>query len=141
MDVGATKAVGVDINWGNVPDAYMSVIGDINARGGINGRRIVPYLLVVDPTSPAPAATACTEMVQDDKVFAVIAPLQPTCYLQHGVPVVAGITPVPMNSGIAQNFSLAPPTSIYDKLQLAVFARQGDLQEKKGRDLRRCHDR
>jgi ABC-type branched-subunit amino acid transport system substrate-binding protein len=131
VDVAATKAVGVDINWGNVPDAYMSVIGTINAHGGINGRRIVPYILAVDPTSPAPAATACTEMVQDNKVFAVIAPLQPACYLQSGVPVVGGITPVPINSGVAQNFSLAPPTNVYDKLQLTVYAKQGIFKNKK----------
>lgn len=131
VDVAGVKAVGVDINWGNVPDAYKSVIGTINAHGGINGRRIVPYILAVDPTSPAPAATACTQMVEDNKVFAVIAPLQSTCYLQHNVPVVGGITPVPINSGTAQNFSLAPPTSVYDKLQLSVYAKEGVFKNKK----------
>jgi len=131
VDVAATKAVGVDIDWGNVPDAYMSVIGNLNAHGGINGRRIVPFIIAVDPTSPAPAATACTEMVQDDKVFAVIAPLQPACYLQHGVPVVGGITPTPLSTGVAQNFSLAPPTNVYDPLQLSVFDKQGIFKNKK----------
>lgn len=131
VDVAATKAVGVDINWGNVPDAYMSVIDYLNAHGGIDGRRIVPFILAVDPTSPAPAATACTEMVQDDKVFAVIAPLDSSCYLQHGVPVVGGIEPVPINAGVAQNFSLTPPTAVYDKLQLTVFDKLGVFKNKK----------
>src|ERR1700729_1882835 len=61
VDVAAVKAVGVNIDWGSVPDAFNAVIKDINAQGGITGRKMVPYIVAVNPTGPAPAATACTQ--------------------------------------------------------------------------------
>jgi hypothetical protein len=131
VDVAAVKAVGVNINWGNVSDAYKAVIANINAHGGINGRKIVPFLMAVDPTGAAPAATACTALTQDDKVFAVIAPLSPTCYLQAGVPVINGLLQSAGGTGLAQNFALAPPASTYDPLQLSIFSKQGVFKNKK----------
>ena len=131
VDVAAVKSVGVNINWGNVTDAYKAVIANINSHGGINGRKIVPFITAVDPTGAAPAATACTALTQDDKVFAVIAPLSPSCYLQAGVPVVAGILQSAAGTGVAQNFSLAPPASTYDPLQLSIYSKQGVFKNKK----------
>ena len=131
VDVAAVKAVGVNINWGNVADAYKAVIANINAHGGINGRKIVPFLMAVDPTGAAPAATACTALTQDDKVFAVVAPLMATCYLQAGVPVVNGILQAASGTGLAQNFSLAPPAASYDPLQMSIFSKQGVFKNKK----------
>src|SRR5580658_9524141 len=131
VDVGALKAVSVNLNWGNVPDAYMAIIANINAHGGINGRKIVPYVIPVDPTAPAPAATACTELTQDDQVSAVVAPPQPACYLQAGVPVINGILQSAAVTGLAQHFSLTPPASAYDPLQLSVFSKQGVFKNKK----------
>jgi hypothetical protein len=131
VDVAAVKAVGVNINWGNVTDAYKAVIANINAHGGINGRKIVPFIMAVDPTGAAPAATACTALIQNDKVFAVIAPLMPTCYLQAGVPVINGLLQSAAGTGLAQNFSLAPPASTYDPLQLSIYSKQGVFKNKK----------
>jgi hypothetical protein len=129
--VAAVKAVGVNISWGNVPDAYNAVIADVNAHGGINGRRIIPYIIAVNPTGTAPAATACTQLVKDDKVFVAIAPLQPTCYLQNGIPTVAAILETSGAPGLVQNFALTPPASAYDPVQLSVFANQGVFNGKK----------
>jgi hypothetical protein len=131
VDVAAVKAVGVNINWGNVPDAYKALIANINAHGGINGRKIVPFIMAVDPTGAAPAATACTALTQDDKVFAVLAPLSPTCYLQAGVPVINGLLQSAAGTGLAQNFALVPPASTYDPLQLSIFSKQGVFKNKK----------
>jgi hypothetical protein len=131
VDVAAVKAVGVNLNWGNVTDAYKAVIADVNAHGGINGRKIVPFIIAVDPTGAAPAATTCTTLTQDDKVFAVIAPLSPTCYLQAGVPVINGILQSASGTGLAQNFALAPPASTYDPLELSIFSKQGLFKNKK----------
>jgi len=131
VDVAALKSVGVSLNWGNVPDDYKAVIASINAHGGINGRRIIPYIVPVDPTAAAPAATTCTQLTQDDKIFVAIAPLQPTCYLQAGVPTVAAILEAASVPGVAQNFALAPPAVAYDPLQFSVFAKQGVFKDKK----------
>jgi hypothetical protein len=131
VDVAAVKAVGVNIDWGSVPDAFNAVIANINAHGGINGRKIVPYIVAVDPTGTAPAATACTQLVQDDTVFVAIAPLQAACYLQHGIPVVASIYPAAGSPTAAQDFTTTPPPAAYDPLQLKVYAKQGVFAHKK----------
>jgi len=131
VDVAAVKAVGVNIDWGSVPDAFNAIIANMNAHGGINGRRIVPYLIAVNPTGTAPAATACTQLTQDDTVFVAIAPLQATCYLQNGTPVIASLYAPGNVSGVAQDFTLTPPPSAYDPVQLSVFAKQGVFKHKK----------
>ena len=131
VDVAAVKAVGVNISWGSVPDAFNAVIDDINAHGGINGRKIVPYLVAVNPTGTAPAATACTQLTEDDTVFVAIAPLQATCYLQHNTPVVASIYPAGNSPNVAQDFTTTPPNSAFDPIQLSVYDKQGVFTHKK----------
>jgi hypothetical protein len=131
VDVAAVKAVGVNIDWGSVPDAFDAVIDGINARGGIDGRKIVPYIVAVDPTGTAPAATACTQLTEDDTVFAAIAPLQATCYLQHDVPVVESIYASGTSPTAAEDFTTIPPASAYDPLQLGVYDKQGVFKHKK----------
>ena len=51
----ALKSLGVTINEGNFPDAYQSVIDDINAKGGINGRKLVLRTVEMNPSVPADA--------------------------------------------------------------------------------------
>lgn len=131
VDVAAVKAVGVNINWGSVPDAFNAIIANMNAHGGINGRHIVPYIVAVNPTGTAPAATACTQLTEDDTVFVAVAPLQATCYLQNGTPVIASIYAPGTVTGLAQDFTLTPPPAAYDPLQLEVFAKQGVFKHKK----------
>ncbi len=131
VDVAAVKAIGVDISWGSVPDAFNAVIDDINAHGGINGRKIVPYIVAVNPTGTAPAATACTQLTEDDTVFVAISPLMATCYLEHDTPVVGSVYPSGRSSTAAQDFSPTPPTTAYDPLQLSVFDKQGVFRHKK----------
>jgi hypothetical protein len=133
VDVGAAplRALGVSMNWGSVPDAFNALIRDINAHGGINGRKIVPYIVAVNPVGTAPAATACTQLTEDDSVFVVIAPLDATCYLQHNVPVVGSIYPAGHSSTLAQDFTPTPPAAAYDPLELTVFAKQGVFKHKK----------
>ena len=131
VDVAAVKAVGVNISWGSVPDAFNAVIADINAHGGINGRKVVPYLVAVNPTGTAPAATACTQLTQDDTVFVAVAPLSATCYLQHNTPVVASVYASGPSSTVAQDFTTTPPAAAYDALSLGVYNKQGVFKNKK----------
>jgi hypothetical protein len=131
VDFAAVAKVGVSINNGSIPDATNALIANINAHGGINGRKIVPFLVAVDPTSPVPGATTCTQMTEDDKVFVAVGPLMPDCYLSHGVPTVAAILQGVATSGPAPNFGLAPPASAYDPVQLGVFAKLGTFKGKK----------
>jgi hypothetical protein len=97
----------------------------------VDGRKLVPYLLAVSPVGTAPAATACTQLDADDKVFAAIAPFEPSCFLQQGVPTIAGSYQAGPASGIAPNFTLTPPQEAYDPVQLKLFAHEGVFKGKK----------
>ena len=131
VDLAALRALGVNMRWGSVPDAFDAIIDNINAHGGINGRKIVPYLVAVNPSGTAPAATACTQLTEDDTVFVAIGPLEATCYLEHDTPVVASIYAAGTSSSVAQDFTTTPPNSAYDPLQLSVYDKQGVFKHKK----------
>jgi hypothetical protein len=131
IDFSAIRKFGITLDQGNYADAYNAIIADQNAHGGVNGRKLVPYLLAVSPVGTAPAATACTQLDADDKVFAAIAPFEPSCFLQQGVPTIAGSYQAGPASGIAPNFTLTPPQEAYDPVQLKLFAHEGVFKGKK----------
>lgn len=133
VDFAAVRAAGVNLNPGNYPDAYKALVANLNAHGGILGRHIVAYLVAVNPMSPAPAATSCTQLTQDDQIFVAIAPLMPDCYLADNVPTIngSGLEQKTTSPGWAPNFTLTPPFSAFDPLQLRVFAHMGAFKNKK----------
>src|SRR5450432_1963523 len=51
---------------------YQIYINNINAHGGIHGRKIVPYYQYYSPLGTAGIGSVCTSFTQDDNVFAVI---------------------------------------------------------------------
>jgi len=59
LDAAAIRNI-VNIDPGNYHVAYTALIDQINAKGGINGRKIVPVFEAIDPIGTTPAATACT---------------------------------------------------------------------------------
>ncbi len=131
IDFSAIRKFGITLDQGNYPDAYNAIIADLNAHGGVDGRRLVPYLLAVSPVGTAPAATACTQLDGDDKIFAAIAPFEPSCFLQQGVPTISGSYQEGPASGVAPNFTLTPPQEAYDPVQLKLFAQEGVFKGKK----------
>ncbi|MGO9873647.1 MAG: ABC transporter substrate-binding protein [Acidimicrobiia bacterium] len=51
---------------------YQIYINNINAHGGINGRKIVPYFKFYTPLGTAAVLSLCTSFAEDDNVFAVV---------------------------------------------------------------------
>lgn len=51
---------------------YQAYIDDINKKGGIAGRQIVPVYHSYCPIDPSLALSLCTKFSEDDKVFAVV---------------------------------------------------------------------
>ena len=131
IDFSAIRKFGITLDQGDYPDAYNAIIADLNAHGGVDGRKLVPYLLAVSPVGTAPAATACTQLDEDDQIFVAIAPFEPACFLQRGVPTIAGSYQGGPASGVAPNFTLTPPQAAYDPVQLKVFAHEGVFKGKK----------
>ena len=132
VDLAAVRQFGITLNQGSFPNTYVRVIANLNASGGINGRRIVPYLVAVNPVGTGPAITACTQLSEDDSVFVAINPQQADCFLQqHNVPTISGTFQDAPSSGGTPNFTLVPPPTAYDPVQLSVLAHQGDFKGKK----------
>jgi ABC-type branched-subunit amino acid transport system substrate-binding protein len=69
VDTAALKKVGLDYNLGDHRAVYKALFDDINAKGGIHGRKIEPIIAPVDPTSVAGAESACLKLTEDDDVF------------------------------------------------------------------------
>ena len=130
-DFAPVRALGIDINYGNQAHGYEALFAYTNAHGGINGRKIVPYIVGVNPVGNAASQTACTQLTQDDKVFVSISPVVPGCYLLAHVPTINASYPGTVPAGAAQNLSFTPPTTRYDPVQLAIFKKMGAFKGKK----------
>ena len=131
VDLAAVRQFGVKLDQGSFPDAYQALIANLNAHGGVDGRKVVPYLVAVNPVGTAPAATACTQLAQDDEVLVAIAPDEADCYVQqYDIPTIDGTLVNAEASGGAPNFSLQPPPNAYDPLQLSVLAQRGVFKGK-----------
>jgi len=132
VDLAAVRQFGITLDQGSFPDAYTAIIANLNANGGVDGRRLVPFLVAVNPVGTGPAITACTQLAEDDAVFVALAPQQPDCFLQqHHVPTISGMFQDVQSSGGAPNFTLQPPLAAYDPLQLSVLAHKGVFKGKK----------
>jgi hypothetical protein len=132
INFAALQAVGVTLNDGNYQDAVNALTADMNAHGGVDGRKIVPYFVLANPAVASSTTSSCTELTENDKVFIVLFPVYPDCYQQtHDTPVIGGVLPGPLPSTAAADFSLTPPDAAYDPLQLAAFDKRGAFKGKK----------
>ncbi len=86
-------------------------VGQLNQQGGIHGRRL--ELVVLDPGSdPVSAERALQQLLEQKRVFALIAPLAPmldqrltTLLAQQNVPMIGS---TPRSGGSAQIFDRCP---------------------------------
>ena len=129
VDLAAIRNI-VNIDQGDYQTAFNAVIDNVNANGGINGRKIVPVYAAINPLGTAPAAAACTKLTEDDKVFAVIGFFQTPdvlCYVKtHDTPIV-GTSLTPDQAAVAKQpaFDMAlSPEHLADK-SIPTFAKQG----------------
>jgi hypothetical protein len=71
VDQKALLKSGLNYNLGDWNGAWKALINQVNAAGGINGRKLVPDIVAIDPTDPKYAQAACVKFTQDDKDFLV----------------------------------------------------------------------
>jgi len=134
-DLSALRGV-INVDPGNYPVAYQALFDQINAQGGIDGRKVVPVFAGVNPLGTAGAATACTQLTEDDKVFAVLGFFQQpdtACYVQtHGVPIIGqSLTAQQAAQAKAPWFNdLISPSDLVPK-EMATFAQEGVFKGKK----------
>ena len=65
------KAPGADVD--NQRAAYDAYIAEVNDAGGVSGRKLKPVYRIYDASSEDSARSACNQLTEDDKVFAVLA--------------------------------------------------------------------
>src|ERR1700735_3056986 len=53
------------LNEGNFRGAYQDLINNINAHGGIDGRKLKADYEPIDPVGTTSAASACTQLTED----------------------------------------------------------------------------
>ena len=128
-DLAAIRNI-VNVNPGNYLVAYNTVINQINAQGGINGRKIVPVFASVNPLGTAGAATACTQLTEDDNVFAVVGFFQPAdtnCYVNtHVTPIIgASLTAQQAASAKAPWYNYFISDSDLIPKEMTYFEQQG----------------
>jgi hypothetical protein len=132
IDFPALAVVGVHLNDGNFQHAISALTSYRNAHGGIDGRKIVPYVALDDPAITASSQTVCTQLTEDDHVFVAIAPVYPDCYqATHDTPVIDGTLPGTLPANAAVDFNLTPPDEAYDPIQFAAFKKAGVFKGKK----------
>ncbi len=81
------------INDGDFVKAYQAIVDDINAKGGIHGRKLVATFAGFNPTSSTEAQTACTKLTQDTKVFVAVGFFladQVLCYVNTNATATIG---------------------------------------------------
>ena len=135
VDINAIKNL-INVDPGDYKTAYTALFNQINSHGGINGRKIVPVYAAVDPLGTAGAATACTQLTEDQKVFAVLGFFQQpdtACYLTtHSVPIIgASLTAAQSAQAKAPWYNnLISDTDLMPK-EMAVFKKEGVFSGKK----------
>jgi ABC-type branched-subunit amino acid transport system substrate-binding protein len=95
LDFSKLKDVIPSLDQGNYETAYQSYAKVINDAGGINGRKLELVFATFDPIDQSTASTACLQLTEDEKVFAVVAaattPAGSSCILvDHSTPMVGG---------------------------------------------------
>ena len=134
-DIAALKGI-INVDPGNYQVAYTTLINQLNAKGGINGRKIVPVFAAVDPVGTAGAATACTQLTEDDKVFSVMGFFQQVdtaCYVQtHDTPLIgASLTAAQSAAAQAPWFNFQISDSDLIPKEMAIFKQEGAFNGKK----------
>jgi hypothetical protein len=133
VDLKAIASV-TNISHGDYEASYRAVIDDLNKRGGINGRKVVPVFAPVNPIGTQPAEEACLKLTADDHVFvdigfflgdAVLCPLE-----NHSTAVLGGdMNPERLGRAKAPWFTLEPSSDVQSD-GVKAFDKAGALDGK-----------
>lgn len=134
------EVAGVDLRYGNNEGQYREAIDAINAAGGVNGRRIDPVFLNVDPLSPTAYDAACVKMTQDEKVFAVIGFVRPAssalCYTERGdTPFVGFLSDITSEVIARSKLPLITSNALPERVDRALVDVLFDAGELKGKNI------
>lgn len=87
--------VGIGVTVEQQQAAWLGYVKEINARGGLSGRKIEPVVVSYDPLSQESQQQACLQLTQDHKVFAIVGgfnnPVAVSCVVRENkTPLFSG---------------------------------------------------
>jgi hypothetical protein len=71
VDAESLRKSGIELDLGDFEAAYNAVVDDINADGGINGRKLELVFAPISPADPSATEAQCTRLTEDEHVFLV----------------------------------------------------------------------
>lgn len=74
---GIQETFGVDLNTADQQPAWEAAIAEVNERGGILGRELVPTYVRYLPVAVADIDRACAELAEDNESFIIMGGLRP----------------------------------------------------------------
>jgi ABC-type branched-subunit amino acid transport system substrate-binding protein len=100
-------ALGMTLTPTSSADLAQTFVADLNARGGILGRKVEGYTADYDPVNDAingggEQRAACLQLTENDKVFAVLnGGTKPNdcIYTEHKTPLITGLEPLADDPG------------------------------------------
>lgn len=108
-----TDLSGVTAMWGlNNSNAYRMVFDDVNAKGGINGRKI-KYVVEDNQYQIPRSVQAANKLINRDGVFVMVA--------NGGTPMNNAVMPDQLAKGVANVFPLTSARSMYEPLHHLKF--------------------
>jgi Periplasmic binding protein len=136
VDLASVAQFTHGLSQGNYQAVYQALINAINKGGGINGRKIQASYAAVNPIGTASSSAACTQLIEDDQVFAVLGFFQnndPLCYTQlHSTPIIGGtMTTQLLANSKAAWFSTTPIDNVIEPAAINAFARAGAFKSKR----------
>lgn len=129
QEMGLTAA-----GWGDQQGVFQALVDDLNANGGILGRKVVAVYDYYSPIDAADAERACTVLTQDNEVFAAVlgfvGPLAGTadpCFVgTNTTPLVGGEqTPDELAQAAAPWFNVEPSTDDHTSNLLDLLVQAG----------------
>jgi hypothetical protein len=130
IDLESIKEI-TKLDLGDYKAAYQAVIDDVNAKGGVNGRQIVPIYQPVSPIGETSANEACVKLTEDDPVFLTMGFFQADqvlCYLDTHATAVIGGTMTPERMAKAKAPWYSPEASAdLEADAIRAFAADGAL--------------
>jgi hypothetical protein len=85
----------IKVDHGPYADIMKALVDDVNANGGVNGRKIELVTAKYSPIGNTEQLAACTKLTEDEKVFVVLNGLLDSNNLcitqQHATPLVGGL--------------------------------------------------
>lgn len=137
-DLKQLQDLGFAVDVGDTKGQWQAFIDDINARGGINGRKIVMTNHQSNVLSAASGQAACIAATEDDKAFMAVLPntvhadVVPCLTQQHHTPTFLGPpSQETVDKADGLEFTWGPTDETATAAAVQVLAERGYLKNKK----------